>query len=173
MSEPLTPEQIRESLRRLIEVRHRTTLTRKVVGQVARTAGVEASTLALYFGFYPKKRQTERLQESTLRSVLLAVGVDPYEFFRSVGDWQLEFWPSAANVESISPSADSGDHLRIFAVSLQALPFPIRVRASRAAISAAIGSIAEAGSSVPEEAYELLRRLDGVQSEIRQLRLLA
>lgn len=173
MPEPLTPEQIRESLRRHIEVRHRTRLTRKIVGQVARAAGVEASTLALYFGFYPKKRQTERLQEATLRRVLLALGVDPYEFVRSVSDWQLEFWPSAADDESISRSSDPAEYLRIFAANLRLLPLPIRVRASRVAITAAIGSIAEAGRLVPDEAYELLRRLDDVQSELRHVRLLA
>ena len=148
-------------------------MSRKIIGQVARDAGIEPSTLALYFGYYPKKRQTERLQEETLRAVLLALGVDPYEFLRLVSDRQLEFWPAAAGGDAQPLSSEGSDHLRAFASIVRMLPLPMRVRASRAAITAGIGSIAEAGGVVPAETYELLKQLDGIQSEIRQLKQLA
>lgn len=170
---PLHSEDIRERLRLKIQEHHRGPLDRKMVGKVARAAGIEASTLALYFGFYPKKRQTDRLHDETIRKVLVAVDVDPYEFLLETGDLQLDLWPAAVDVVGTPARSDGSDHLRAFSDAVRPLPLPIRLRSARAAINAGISSIADGGGDVPEEAYDLLKRVDEMLSGARKLKLLA
>jgi hypothetical protein len=170
---PLDPEEVRERLRLKIEAHHRGPLDRRMVGQVARVAGIAPTTLKLYFGFYPKKRQTERLHVETLRKLLIAVEADPYEFLLETGDLQLDFWPVAVNLTGTPARAEGADHLKAFSDTLRPLPLPTRLRSARAAINAGIGSIADAGGDVPEQAYELLRRVDEMLSGARKLKLLA
>ena len=76
MATPLPPDEIRQRLQLRIEERYHAPLDRKLAGVVARAARIEPTTLATYFGFYPKRRQTQRLHEdpiptsSYLRSVI-------------------------------------------------------------------------------------------------------
>lgn len=170
---PLSSEEVREQLRLKIEEYHRGPLDRRMVGQVARAAGIEPTTLALYFGFYPKKRQTDRLHDETIRKVLVAVEADPYEFLLETGDLQLDLWPAAVDLAGSLTRSEGADHLRAFSDALRPVPLPIRLRSARAAINAGISSIADAGGDVPEEAYELLRRVDEMLSGARKLKLLA
>lgn len=170
---PLGPEEVRERLRLKIEEHYRGPLDRRMVGQVARAAGIAPTTLKLFFGFYPKKRQTDRLHDETLRRVLVAVEADPYDFLLETGDLQLNLWPAAVDSPGTPARTEGADHLRAFADALRPLPLPLRLRSARAAMNAGIGSIADAGGDVPEEAYELLRRLDEMLSGARKLRLLA
>ncbi|HEX8451233.1 MAG TPA: hypothetical protein VF647_03995 [Longimicrobium sp.] len=160
---PLTPAEIRSRLIALIEAR-RGSASRTVIGRLAREAGVQASTLARYFGLYPGKRQTERPHEATLRAVLLALGEDPSEFFRTTLTRQLEFWPAAVPTQT-SALRDVTDFLSELALILRDLPAAARVRATRAATAAVLGSVAEAGVTVPNAGYELLRHLDALQRE--------
>jgi hypothetical protein len=170
---PLGSEEIRERLRLKIEEHHRGQLDAKMVGRVARAAGVAPTTLKLYFGFYPKKRRTDRLHDETLRKVLVAVDADPYEFVLGTGDLQLNLWPALVGGPGTPARSEGADHLRAFSDALRPLPLAVRLRAARAAINAGIGSIADVGGDVPEEAYDLLRRLDEMLSGARKLRLLA
>lgn len=170
---PLGSEEIRERLRLKIEQYYRGPLDRRMVAQAARAAGIAPTTLKLYFGFYRNKRQTERLHDETLRRVLVAMEADPYEFLLETGDLQLNLWPAAVDSHGTPARSEGADHLRAFADALRALPLPIRLRSARAAMNAGIGSIADAGGDVPEEAYELLRRMDERLSGARKLRLLA
>jgi hypothetical protein len=144
-----------------------------MVGQVARDAGIEASTLALYFGFYPKKRQTKRLQEETLRKILVAIAADPYPFLQEISNLQLEFWPVEVDSGCAPERSEGSDQVREFSEALRPLPLTFRLRAARAAINAGISSIADGGGDVPDAAYELLRRLDEMLSGARKLKLLA
>jgi hypothetical protein len=170
---PLDPEEVRDRLRLKIEAHHRGQLDRRMVGQVARAAGIAPTTLKLYFGFYPNKRQTDRLHDETLRKVLVAVEVDPYEFLLETGDLQLDLWPAAVDPVGTVARSEGADHLRAFSDALRPLPLPIRLRSARAAINAGISSIADVGGDVPEPAYELLRRVDEMLSGARKLKLLA
>jgi hypothetical protein len=170
---PLPPDEIRQRLQLRIEERYRAPLDRKLAGVVARAARIEPTTLATYFGFYPKRRQTQRLHEDTLRKVLVAIGADPYEFLLEIGDLQLEFWPAAADVSGAPVRYEGADELRAFSDALRPLPLPLRLRVSWAAIHAGVGSIADGGGDVPAEAYELLRCVNEMLSGVRKLRLLA
>jgi hypothetical protein len=172
MQSPITPAELRERLRALIGARHGS-VTRRVVGRVARDAGVEASTLARYFGFYPGKPQTVRLQEATLRSLLLSLGVDPFEFLRSISDRQMDLWPAPVGQQAGTGRSEATDQLRAFADAVRVLPLPVQLRVVHASILAGVGSIADAGETVPEGVYEMLRHLDVLQRDVRQLRLVA
>jgi hypothetical protein len=116
---------------------------------------------------YPKT-QTKRLQEATLRAVLLAVGRDPAKFLREHADIQAEFWP-AGTVSEPNEQGSVVASTRGILEYLQALPQDVQIRACRAAAVAVFSSVAEAGGQLPEEAYRRLRELDVIQSKIHHL----
>lgn len=171
----LSPGEIRMDLQRLIEEHcGGGPMTRKDIGRIARIAGIQATTLARYFGLYPGKRQTERLQEQTLRKLLVALRIDPHEFLTRTNARQVEFWPERTSAgATVARIGTSADEFRTVVELIRALPLPMRVRASRAAVGAVITSIVEGGGLVPDEAYEILKRLDGLQAEAHHLKLLA
>jgi len=170
---PLTADQIRQRLRDLIQARYGRFDTGVLNGQLARESGVQGTTLTGYFGLLQKRRQTERLQEKTLRKILLALHEDPIEFLRGIQDRQLEFWPAAVPTDASSDLADGSKQLHRFAQLLSSLPPVARIRAARMGISAGVDALANAGEAVPDKAYDLVRELDSLGHELTQLRLLA
>lgn len=169
---PPSLDQIRDHLRELIEAQYGG-FDGRVVSQLCRVAGIQRTTLAGYFGLLKNRRQTNCLQDATLRKVLLAIGEDPIEFLRGVQDRQLELWPVAFKADPATIRVDGADQLHRFAELMESSPAAARIRACRMSISAGVDALASAGESVPDQAYDLLRELDGLTRELRQLRLLA
>ncbi|HEX6369909.1 MAG TPA: hypothetical protein VF006_13400 [Longimicrobium sp.] len=167
----ISPEEVRRRLQVLVEEKH-AAVDSKSLRLLSTGAGVEYTTLARYFGLYGPAKQTRRLQQATLRALLLVLREDPTAFVATSTEKQLDLWPALVRDEPFgSPLPDPFERVLEALECLREMPIAVRIKASRTALSSLLGTVAEAGETVPEEVYAHLRQLDGLQREIRHLKV--
>jgi hypothetical protein len=129
------------------------------VAWLSKESHVHYTTLARYL----LHRQTKELRAQSRDAVAMVFGVNPAWLRDGQGSRQLSVWPiltpSRAECEIPDPDAQIDAVIR----QLRLLDESIRIRAYRAAISAAIESVAAAGMSLGDEAYRCLMRLDAIR----------
>lgn len=167
---PSDPEAVRSHLCALVEQRYGG-LSRDALRRAAREAGIEYTTLARYFGVYTNGRQTRRLQASTLRSLLEVLQADPPARPGGRAHEQIDLWPVLVRPEPEAFLPDPITRLNELMAHVRSLPYEVRVRACRAAVSAVLASVADMGESVPDDSYELLRQMDSLQRDARHLKV--
>lgn len=93
----------------------------------------------------------------------MALGRNPGWLRDGQGTRQLGVWPLLTPAHAECDAADPDAQIAIAIEQLRTLEAPLRVRAYRAAISAAIETVAGSGSALGDEAYRCLMRLDAIR----------
>jgi hypothetical protein len=147
---------------RLVELRGE--LNRDAVAWLSVKSHVHYTTLARYF-LYSGKAATNALRDRTLQGVAMALEHNPGWLRDGQGTRQLGVWPILTPAQAECDVADPDTQITIAIEQLRTLEMSLRVRAYRAAISAAIETVAGSGSSLGDEAYRCLMRLDAMRKK--------
>jgi hypothetical protein len=161
MQTALQREATRRRLGDLIRERHGE-LKPSTVGIVAARARVHYTSLARYL-LYPTATRTGALRRRTFEAVAMALDTNPQWLRDGQGSQQLGVWPILTPAPAECVAANPDEQIVLVLQQIQALRPPLRLRAYRAAIAAAIEVVTSEGESLGAEAYRCLMRLDALR----------
>jgi hypothetical protein len=149
---------LRERLMAEITSKHVDISRKDAVKAVARSAGIEYSTLARYLLYDPPR--TYKLRNRTVDSLALVLDVNPAWLHDGQSPKQLSLWPILVAAEPETSPSDPIEQLERVIVDLRQASPDICLLACRAAISAILDVAVTRGTAFSADSYRSLMRLD-------------
>jgi hypothetical protein len=138
-------------------------VSKETVRRLAKDAGVHYTSLARYLLYTREQKRTSQLRTATLSAVAVRLE-STLEWIRDgQGSKQLGLWPILVSTTAETRAVSPAELLSAVLAQIAALPEDVQIRASRAAVAAALEVAVSEGRPLNDQAYRCLLHLDAMR----------